>query len=38
MASKRGNGEEVQRQMVDVCGLHKSQQSLPKGHVPSPEY
>jgi len=38
MDGERRIGEEVQQQMADVCGLHGSQQSLPKGHMPSLEY
>jgi len=38
MAGKCGSGEKVHRQMVNVRGLHGSQQGLLEGHLPSPEY
>ena len=37
MVGQCGDGQESQRKMEDVCGLHRPKQGLPQGQLPSPE-
>jgi len=38
VAGKRGNGEEGEREVEDVYELHRSQQGMPEGRIPSAQH